>query len=169
MSAPRRIASLVAVAGFVALATWSGGVRMTAAGAQIPASVVDRTASVPADGDREALRQRVAAFWAARVEGDARAQWELLEPRGRGRLAPADYAPAQGVVKYLAYQVEDASVEGYFARVTVRLLVRTTLPSARQVARIVPSHALLKDRWVRIGGVWYRALEQGEQGEQEGQ
>ena len=87
------------------------------------------------------------------MAGDAKGQWELLEPRGRGRLTAAEYAPGGGPVKYLAYQVEGATLDGYFATVDVRLLVQIVLPTARR-QRIDPSSGLVHDRWVRIGGVW---------------
>ena len=109
--------------------------------------------------DVELLRERAAAFWAARVAGDANGQWELLEPRGRGRMTPLEYVPGPGALKYLAYQVEDATVDGYFADVNVRILVQPILPTARK-AKIGPSGTVVKDRWVRIGGTWYRSLEQ---------
>ena len=109
--------------------------------------------------DVERLRERAAAFWAARVAGDPNAQWELLEPRGRGRMTPLEYVPGPGALKYLAYQVEDATVDGYFADVSVRILVQPILPTARR-AKIGPSGTMVKDRWVRIGGTWYRSLEQ---------
>jgi hypothetical protein len=62
-------------------------------------------------------------------------------------------------MKYLAYQVENAAVRGYFADVSVRLLVQPILPAARKT-KIGPSSTLVQDRWVRIGGTWYRSLEQ---------
>ena len=108
----------------------------------------------------ERLRERAAAFWAARVAGDPNAQWEFLEPRGRGRFTPLEYVPGPGAMKYLAYQVEDATVNGYFADVSVRLLVQPILPAARK-QKIGPSSTVVQDRWVRIGGTWYRSLEQG--------
>ena len=107
----------------------------------------------------ERLRERAAAFWAARVAGDPNAQWELLEPRGRGRFTPLEYVPGPGAMKYLAYQVENATVSGYFADVSVRLLVQPILPAARK-QKIGPSSTVVQDRWVRIGGTWYRSLEQ---------
>jgi hypothetical protein len=132
-----------------------------------PAVAVGQDASKtpPASGgagaasDDQRLRERVAAFWAARVEGDPKAQWELLEPRGRGRLTPLEYVPGPGALKYLAYQVENATVNGYFADVSVRILVQPILPVTRR-AKIGPSSTLVTDRWVRIGGTWYRSLEQ---------
>ena len=109
--------------------------------------------------DVDGLRERAAAFWAARVAGDPKAQWELLEPRGRGRFTPLEYVPGPGAMKYLAYQVENATVNGYFADVSVRILVQPILPPTHR-AKIGPSSTVVTDRWVRIGGTWYRSLEQ---------
>jgi hypothetical protein len=135
--------------------------------AGLPGCAVTRDAvnPPPASGDAvaaaevERVRERAAAFWAARVAGDPNAQWELLEPRGRGRLTPLEYVPGPGAMKYLAYQVENATVSGYFADVSVRLLVQPILPPTRKT-KIGPSSTLVQDRWVRIGGTWYRSLEQ---------
>jgi hypothetical protein len=124
------------------------------------------TATGPALGsprDVENLRSRAAAFWAARMTVDATKQWELLEPRGRGRLAPAEYGGVPRAVKYLAYQVEEANVIGYFATVKIRLIVQPVLPIASQKA-VAPSAVVIEDKWVRIQGTWYRALEQEDRG-----
>ena len=110
-------------------------------------------ASAAPSEDVQVLRERVAAFWAARLAGDSKVQWDLLEPRGRGRLTMQEYASDRGAVRYLAYQVEDATVTGYFAVVKVRLMVQPILPSARRVG---VQTTIAEDRWVRIRGVWYR-------------
>ena len=78
-------------------------------------------------------------------------------PAGRGRFTPLEYVPGPGALKYLAYQVENATVNGYFADVSVRILVQPILPAARK-AKIGPSSTVVQDRWVRIGGTWYRSL-----------
>jgi len=124
-----------------------------------PASKGADAASAVAASEVERLRERAAAFWAARVAGDPNAQWNLLEPRGRGRFTPLEYVPGPGAMKYLAYQVENATVNGFFADVSVRLLVQPILPAERKT-KIGPSSTLVQDRWVRIGGTWYRSLEQ---------
>lgn len=148
--------ALIALAAVLAVAT------VTPSRAQgSPSASAAPGAQAPGPDDVERLRERAAAFWAARMEGDSKAQWEFLEPRGRGRLTPADYA-ASGPVRYLAYQVEDAAVDGYFATVRVRLLAQSALPTMGPRQRISPSAAVVSDRWVRIGGVWYRSLEQDE-------
>ena len=125
-----------------------------------PAPVPAPEPASATSADLDQLRERAAAFWAARVAGDSKGQWELLEPRGRGRITPAEYVAVRGAVKYLAYQVEDATVDGYFGTVKVRLLVQMLPPSVQQRRRVAPSGALVNDRWVRVGGTWYRSMEQ---------
>ena len=112
------------------------------------------------------LKERVATFWAARVSADATRQWELLEPRGQGRMTAAEYGGAPRAVKYLAYQVEEANVRGYFATVSVRLIVQPMLPTAT-TRTVPPSAIVVGDKWVRIRGVWYRSLDEEEAGTQQ--
>jgi len=82
-------------------------------------------------------------------------------------LTPEEYAHGRGGVKYLAYQVEDATVNGQFAVVKVKLLIQPKFTTQR---RIGPQAVTVQDRWVRIAGIWYRSLEQdGEPGLQTGQ
>ena len=158
MSAPvrRGVALLVASSGLLLLSCGAPGI---VAKAQEPPAAPTVPATDRAGDDVEGLRQRAATFWAARVAGDTKGQWELLEPRGRGRLTAGEYASARGAVKYIAYQVEDATVDGYFASVKVRLLVQPILPTA-QLRKVHPTGSLVPDRWVRVGGTWYRSLEQ---------
>jgi hypothetical protein len=116
-------------------------------------------ASAPASsGDTETLRERAARFWAARVASDYNTQWELLEPRGRGKITASEYAGQRGRFKYLAYQVEDASVNGYFGKVNVKVLVQPMLTPGK--TGIGPQTVTVPDEWVRIDGTWYRSLEQ---------
>lgn len=148
-------------------------VRALLAAGLVSLEVVGWAASVPgqsssassgplgSEADVLALRERAAAFWAARVAGDAQAQWELLEPRGKGRLTAQEYGADPGGGRYLAYQVEDATVNGSFATVKVRVLVQQILPPSAARNSIPPQAAVLEDGWIRIGGVWYRRLDSG--------
>src|SRR5215468_11471120 len=95
-----------------------GGIGSVAAQSPAPSAVPAAT-----DSEVETLKERVAAFWAARVAGDAETQWRLLEPRGRGRMSAQEYAQTPTGGRYLAYQVEGASVQGFFATVKVRIIV----------------------------------------------
>jgi hypothetical protein len=151
----------------------SGAMALSLLGPAAASSAQTSVTAAPTPASRaeevETLRQRAAAFWAARVAGNSTAQWDLLEPRGKGRMTPSEYAPVEGPAKYLAYQVEEVVVKGWFAIAKVRMLVQPILP-VTSPRKIGPAVVLLEDRWVRIGGVWYRSLEQeGEPGPQTGQ
>lgn len=134
------------------LAVW-GGLTLGA-----PATAESASAPGPAEsqGEAQTLRERAAAYWAARMSGDDKGQWDLLEPRGRGRMTPQEYAAERRGIRYLGYQIEDASIEGHFAIVKVRLLFRPILPRSPGIA---PQTVFMDDRWIRVGGGWYRQLD----------
>jgi hypothetical protein len=102
------------------------------------------------------LRERAAAYWAARMAGDDKLQWELLEPRGKGRLTWQEYAAERRGVRYLGYQIEDATIEGYFATVKVRLLFQ---PVLQRMVSIPIQTVLMDDQWVKVGGTWFRQFD----------
>src|SRR5262249_32578867 len=113
------------------------------------------------DSEISVLRERAATFWAARVAGDAETQWQLLEPRGKGLLTPQQYGEVPTGGKVLAYQVLDATTNGYFATVKVKLLVQQMLSSPGQVRTLAAQTTIVEDGWIRIGGVWYRRMPDG--------
>lgn len=125
--------------------------------------VAASSAPVASEAEVQALRERVAAFWAARVAADLEAQWQLLEPRWKGRMTAAEYGSDLTGGRWLAYKVEDAAVNGFFATVKVRLLVQQILPAGApgRSVRGTPQAAVLNDGWIRIGGLWYRRLDGG--------
>jgi hypothetical protein len=136
--------------------------------ASAPAQSTPASSAAPlgSAADIQALRERAAAYWAARLAGDLRAQWELLEPRGSARLTAEEYGAGRAV-RYLGYQVEDATVSGFFATVRVRVLFHPVLPpsvASRPVPVLPPMASLVHDGWVRIGGIWYHTVEDGKSG-----
>jgi hypothetical protein len=106
------------------------------------------------DPSEVALRQRVLAYWQARMRKDYRAQYDLLEPRMQARVSPDEYGRGR-TVEYLAAQVERIERRGQFARVAVRLLVRVQHPTLPQGGRT--EAAVLPDHWVLVRGQWYRS------------
>jgi hypothetical protein len=137
---------------------WAAGVRGQVASAS--------SAPLGSPADIQALRERAAAYWAARLAGDLRGQWELLEPRGSGRLTAEEYGAGRAV-RYLGYQIDDATVRGFFATVSVRVLFHPVLPSAalgKTAPTATPMASVIADTWVRIDGLWYHTLEDGESG-----
>src|SRR5262245_34448298 len=136
------------------------GLSMLACVAGGAAAAADNTASprpAVSEAEVQTLRERAAAYWAARMAEDDKAQWELLEPRGRGRITPQEYASERRGIKYLGYQIETATIDGYFATVKVRLLFLPILPRLTSVG---PQTVLMDDPWIRVGGAWYRQLDE---------
>jgi hypothetical protein len=151
-----RLTPAVLAVGLVALGVvgWAASVP----GQGVSAS----SAPIASEAESLALRERAAAFWAARVAGDFEAQWQLLEPRWKGRMTTAEYGSDLSGGRYLAYRVEGAAVNGFFATVKVRVLVQQALPpSAAGRNRISPQATVVEDGWIRIGGVWFRRLDDG--------
>jgi len=130
--------------------------------ASVPGQGVSAS-SAPMASEAEvlALQERAAAFWAARVAGDFETQWQFLEPRWKGRMTAAEYGSDLTGGRYLAYQVEGAIVNGFFATVKVRLLVQQNLPPGAGRTRVSPQVTIVDDGWIRIRGVWYRRLVDG--------
>jgi hypothetical protein len=135
-----------------------GLVGLLGAGCAQTARTEHAAVSTPAvtDAEIQTLRQRAATYWNARMAGDDKTQWELLEPRGRGRLTPQEYAAERKGIRYLGYQVEDATVDGHFATVKVRLLFQPILP---RMTSVPVQTLLMDDHWVRVGGAWYRQFD----------
>jgi len=144
--------------GVAVFAAW-----LVAVGAAACATPVSQeTAAAPAtpavsEGQAQTLRERAAAYWAARMQGDDNTQWELLEPRGRGRITAQEYAAGRQGVRYLGYQIEDAAIDGYFAIVKVRLLFQ---PILQRSSGIPVQTLLMDDQWIRVAGTWYRQLDE---------
>jgi hypothetical protein len=107
-----------------------------------------------------ALRQRAAEYWAARVARDYRTQWELSEPRLKGRVTPEEYGAGRGAIQYLGYDVGDTDIKGSFASVQVKVIARVTLPGSQ--AKPVVRTATVPDGWIKVEGVWYRRADQPE-------
>jgi len=149
----RRSFALVA-ASFVVAGALTFAATAWSQGSAAPAPAVS-------DAEIQALRERAAAYWAARMAEDDERQWELLEPRGRGRVTAKEYATERAGIRYLGYQVEDATVKGYFGVVKVRLLFQ---PTTAKLANIPVQTVLMDDRWVRVGGRWYRQLDDRQSG-----
>lgn len=135
-----------------------GLVALGAAGcaASAPKESVSAPAAVPAEAQVQTLRERAATYWAARMQGDDKTQWDLLEPRGRGRLTPQEYGVERKGIRYLGYQIEEAAIDGYFAIVKVRLLFQ---PILQRMANVSVQTVLMDDQWVRVAGTWYRQMD----------
>jgi hypothetical protein len=123
----------------------------------------DQAAKPGAAAEIDTLRQRVAAYWAARVAQDSATLWRLIEPRAQGRMTAEEYAAQGASVKFMGYRVEDATISGNFATVKVRLVGVADLPLMRGGAQTGPQASVIDDQWVRVRGAWYRVIDKLEQ------
>jgi hypothetical protein len=158
----RRAGRAVLVVGLVVIGSVGGGAvgRVARVFGQGAAPASAPTAS---EAEVQALTERAAKFWAARVSGDLETQWRLLEPRWQGRMTAAEYGSDLTGGRWLAYKIEGAAVNGIFAAVKVRLLVQqAAAPASAFQVRIRPQATVAEDAWIRIGGVWYRRLDPAE-------
>src|SRR5262245_35734885 len=114
--------------------------------------------SQPGADETLTLRQRAAEYWAARVARAYKTQWELSEPRLKGRITSEEYGAGRGAIQYLGYDVGDADIKGSFASVQVKVVARITLPSSK--AKPVLKTATVPDHWIKVDGVWYRRADQ---------
>jgi hypothetical protein len=73
-------------------------------------------------------------------------------------MTPEEYAAGKGAIRYLAYEVGDAQVNGAFAVVDVKVIARVTLP--RRPNEPLVKTAKVEDGWVKLDGVWYRREDQ---------
>jgi hypothetical protein len=128
--------------------------------AQAPGTAATPAAATPAPDETLTLRQRAAEYWMARTKRDYRAQWELSEPRLKGRMSPEQYGAGKGAIHYLGYEVGDAKIDGHFATVEVKVIARITVAS--QPTQPLVRTATVNDGWVKIEGVWYRRADQPE-------
>jgi hypothetical protein len=150
-----------------AVGTWLGGLAIGTlaigpgpATSEPKATVVPTggTAAQPAQDEALTLRQRTAEYWAARVARDYKTQWELSEPRLKGRITAEEYAQGKGAIHYLGYEVGDASIDGNFAKIDVKVIARITVPNSR--AKPVVRTQTVPDAWIKVEGVWYRRADQ---------
>jgi hypothetical protein len=147
------------LAGFALSIASTGGLAVDVSVAQ-GTGTLPAQASAPSEEEALAVRQRAADYWAARVARDYRVQWDLSEPRLKGRITPEEYGTGKGAIQYLGYEVGNAKIDGSFATVQVKVIARVTLPKSQ--AKPVMRTATLGDAWVKVDGVWYRRADQPE-------
>ncbi len=134
------------------------GLVLTVVAIGLDPGVSTAQGTAPGPDDTLALRQRAAEYWAARVARDYRAQWELSEPRLKGRITAEEYAAGRGAIQYLGYDVGDADIKGSFASVQVKVIARITLPGSQ--SKPVVKTQTVPDAWIKVEGVWYRRADQ---------
>lgn len=107
------------------------------------------------ESPEESLKERAEAFWRARFNGDAAEEYALLEPRVKKVLSLKEFLSQAGGIKYHAFSVEKAEVEGSRGRVWVRYKWSVKVPGK---ASEFIQEAYQDHEWVLEDGIWYRTF-----------
>ena len=104
------------------------------------------------------LRQRVAAFWKAMVDGDYAATYQFQDPFFRARNTSIAYQYRMGRIQYHGYSIDDVRIEG--PRATVKSKVKAEIkPFRASTGKTVvrpETEVPVTATWLWIDGDWYR-------------
>ena len=98
--------------------------------------------------DRWSLRSRVDSLWESRLQGDLSKAAEFVINDGKPRVALGR------AVRYLAYEVQEMTIEDEKAQVKLAIRYRLDLPGFSS-EKDPPTTDVVKQTWVRSGGGWY--------------
>ena len=104
----------------------------------------------------EALKQRVTAFWDARIQGDEVSAYQYEIYAYTGALTATQYIQARSpTLKYMSYSIDTIQQQENQAQVTVRMHYRLDVPGMVDL----PMAMAIQERWDRLeDGLWYRNL-----------
>ena len=103
----------------------------------------------------EALKQRVTAFWEARIQGDEVSAYQYEIYAYTGALTLTQYIQARSpTLKYMDYTIDNIQEQEKEARVTVSIECRTSIPG---IVADIPLDSVITEHWTRLDdGQWYR-------------
>ncbi len=104
----------------------------------------------------ESLKQRVTAFWEARIQGDEVTAYQYEAYAYTGALTATQYVQARSpTLKYMSYTIDNIQEQENQAQVTVRMQYRLDVPGMVDL----PMAMAIQERWDRLDdGQWYRNL-----------
>ena len=114
------------------------------------------TLNTPNTKPEEALRQRVAAYWEARIKGDTERAYELLDPAAREVISFTTYARRASQFIILNYRIEKISIEPNKKEAVVRVWRSFKIKPGAIPVRIdkVLEQSTLS-QWILVKGKWY--------------
>ncbi len=117
--------------------------------------------TAPESQPSESLKQRVTAFWEARLKGDELTAYQYEAYSHTGEMTATQYIQARSpALKYMAYTIDTIQEQENEAQVTVKLQYQMSIPGMVDL----PMAMAIKERWVRFDNQWYRNLESEESG-----
>jgi len=106
----------------------------------------------PAVPPETALKERVTAYWEAKMKGDLEKTYLLQTPDFRKRIRIVEYIKADaGGFLIKEARIESITIDGSSARVD--LVIRTHLLRIRTPKKGITRH--LADYWKFVDGLWY--------------
>ena len=120
------------------------------------AALLGSSQTAPESPSAESLKQRVTAFWEARIKGDEATAYQYEAYAHTGTMTLTQYIQKRSpALKYMAYTIDTIQEQENEAQVTVKLQYQMSIPGMVDLPLSMP----IKERWVRIDNTWYRNLE----------
>ncbi len=118
-------------------------------------AVLGSSQTAPESQPSESLKQRVAAFWEARLKGDELTAYQYEAYAYTGEMTATQYIQSRSpALKYMAYTIDTIEEQENQAQVTVKLQYQMSIPGMVDL----PLSMAIKERWVRFDNKWYRNL-----------
>jgi hypothetical protein len=100
------------------------------------------------------LKERVREYWEARIRSDLVATYMLHEPAFRKAVTLTAFVQGRGVTHIFDYEILEPKIDGNLAVVPAKIKWSITHPML--VKPVEPRWSEIEDRWLRVGGEWYR-------------
>lgn len=120
----------------------------------VAAAVLGSSQTAPEPQPVQSLRERVTAFWEARIKGEEVTAYQYEIFAHTGALTLTQYVQARSpTLKYMAYTIDTIQEQEQEAQVTVNVQSRLDVPGMVEV----PLASIIRENWVRLDdGQWYR-------------
>ena len=117
-------------------------------------AVLGSSQTAPEPQPTQSLRERVTAFWEARIKGDDAAAYQYETYAHTGEMTLTQYIQARSpMLKYKAYTIDTIQEQEREAQVTVNLQYQMTIPGMVDMPMTMP----IQEQWVRLDdSQWYR-------------
>ena len=104
--------------------------------------------------DEKILRQRVAAYWDARVARTTKV-FDFYAPPDKGGPQKARDVSEGGNILFRTYEIEDVEIEGDSALIHLRVSAHVYLNRPSGAAQL-QRDAQIQEAWVRVDEAWYK-------------
>lgn len=100
------------------------------------------------------LKDRVAEYWEARIQGDLVKTYMLHEPAYRRAVTLTGFSQGRGATPIFDYEIQDVEFKGTLA--IVKMKIRSSVVHPMLVKPVEPRWSEFEEQWVQVDGQWYR-------------